>query len=348
MDRKDRSLSVDAMSAQLRERLRNVAGITVTHAGLRDSVGGQKQVEFSIQGDDLVELERLSQEVLARIRPIVGLVDLDASIKANKPTVDVVLKRELASDAGLSAASVASGLRTLVAGQTVGNWRAQDGESYDVNVRLAPDQRARTQDLMRLPFVVGTSPDGSARVVRLAQVADVIEGTGPNQINRRNLNREVAINANVYGRSAGEVSTEIRKVLDRRAFSAGLPLRIWRLHQKHAGIVQLCDLGTGAGHHLHLHDPGQPVPELPATAGLDERPAADADRRGAHADDVRLHHEHVLGDRHRAAHGSGDQERHLAGRFRDSGPQRPRWRSPAAPGSGACCWRPRCGCARFS
>ena len=221
VDRKDRELSVDAMSAQLRERLRNVAGITVTHAGLRDSVGGQKQVEFSIQGDDLVELERLSQDVLARIRPIVGLVDLDASIKANKPTVDVVLKRELASDAGLSAASVASGLRTLVAGQTVGNWRAQDGESYDVNVRLAPEQRARTQDLMRLPFVVGTSPDGSARVVRLSQVADVIEGTGPNQINRRNLNREVAVNANVYGRSAGEVSAEIRKVLDNMRFPPG-------------------------------------------------------------------------------------------------------------------------------
>jgi hydrophobic/amphiphilic exporter-1 (mainly G- bacteria), HAE1 family len=221
VDRKDRSLGVDAMSAQLRERLRSVAGITVTHAGLRDAVGGQKQVEFSIQGDDLAELERLSQAVLARIRPIVGLVDLDASIKANKPTVDVVLKRDLASDAGLNAATVAGGLRTLVAGQTVGNWRAQDGESYDVNVRLAPEQRARTRDLMGLPFVVGTSPDGNARVVRLSQVADVIEGTGPNQINRRNLNREVAINANVYGRSAGEVSAEIRKVLDSMHFPPG-------------------------------------------------------------------------------------------------------------------------------
>ena len=221
VDRKERSLSVDAMSAQLRERLRSVAGITVTHAGLRDSVGGQKQVEFSIQGDDLVELERLSQDVLERIRPIVGLVDLDSSLKANKPTVDVVLQSDLASDAGLTAASVASGLRSLVAGQTVGNWRAQDGESYDVNVRLAPDQRARTQDLMHLPFMVGTASDGSARVVRLSQVADVVEGTGPNQINRRNLNREVAINANVFGRSAGEVSTDIRAVLDGVKFPPG-------------------------------------------------------------------------------------------------------------------------------
>jgi HAE1 family hydrophobic/amphiphilic exporter-1 len=151
---------------------------------------------------------------MERIRPIVGLVDLDASVKPDKPTVDVVMRRELASDAGLNAAAVASSLRTLVAGQTVGNWRAVDGESYDVNVRLAPGQRARTSDLEQLPFVVGTAADGSARVVRLGQVAQVMESTGPNQINRRNLNREVAINANVYGRSAGDVSADIRVVLD--------------------------------------------------------------------------------------------------------------------------------------
>ncbi len=221
VDRKERSLNADAMAARLRERLRSVPGINVTHAGLLDPVGGNKQIEFSIQGDDLAELERLNALVLEKIRGIPGLVDLDSSLKPDKPTVDVALRRDIASDAGLNAAAVASSLRTLVAGQTVGNWRAADGESYDVNVRLAPEQRARTADLAALPFVVGSNSDGSARVVRLGQVAQVVEGTGPNQINRRNLNREVAINANVYGRSAGEVSGEIKKVLDTLALPPG-------------------------------------------------------------------------------------------------------------------------------
>ena len=214
VDRKARNLNADAMAARLRERLRNVPGITVTHAGLLDPVGGNKQIEFSIQGDDLAELERLNALVLEKIRGIPGLVDLDSSLKPQKPTVDVQLRRDLASDAGLNAGAVASSLRTLVAGQTVGNWRAVDGESYDVNVRLAPEQRERTADLAGLPFMVGNNADGSARVVRLGQVANVVEGTGPNQINRRNLNREVAINANVFGRSAGEVSGEIKQVLE--------------------------------------------------------------------------------------------------------------------------------------
>ncbi|RJP70125.1 MAG: efflux RND transporter permease subunit [Comamonadaceae bacterium] len=221
VDRKERTLSADAMSARLRERLRSVPGINVTHVGLLDAVGGNKQVEFSLQGDDLAELDRLTQTVLERIRPIVGLVDLDASVKPNKPTVDVKMKRELASDAGLNVAAVGASLRTLVAGTTVGNWRAADGQSYDVNVRLAPGGRERASDLEQLPFMVGTATDGTARVVRLGQVADVVDATGPNQINRRNLNREVSINANVYGRSAGEVSAEIRQVLDTIAFPPG-------------------------------------------------------------------------------------------------------------------------------
>ncbi len=54
----------------------------------------------------------------------------------------------------------------------------------------------------------------SARSAKgLQQVASVQDGTGPNQINRRDLTREVAINANVYNRSAGEVSADIRTLL---------------------------------------------------------------------------------------------------------------------------------------
>ena len=58
VDRKDRTRSVDEMAAILRERLKQVPGITVTHAGLLDAVGGNKQIEFSLQGPDLKELER--------------------------------------------------------------------------------------------------------------------------------------------------------------------------------------------------------------------------------------------------------------------------------------------------
>jgi hydrophobic/amphiphilic exporter-1 (mainly G- bacteria), HAE1 family len=221
VDRKARSVSVDGLSNVLRERLRQVPGITVTHIGVLGNVGGNKGVEFSLKGPDLKELERLTATVRQRIENIPGLVDMDSSVKPDKPTIEVDIKRDAASDLGLGIAQIAGPLRTLVAGLTVGNWRAPDDQTYDVKVRLSPDARNSPQDLERLPFMVGSNADGSARVVRLNQVATVREATGPNQINRRDLTREVAVSGNSYLRSAGEVSTDIRSALEGMSWPPG-------------------------------------------------------------------------------------------------------------------------------
>jgi len=214
VDRTSRQRNVDEMAGVLRDRLNKIPGITVTHVGLLDSVGGNKQVEFSLQGPDQRELERLALGVMDKVRHIPGLVDLDSSVKANKPTIRVEVLRDSAADLGLGTGQLAGPLRTLVAGQTVGNWRAPDDQTYDVNVRLSPESRNTPQDLERLPFAVTAGPDGNPRVVRLGQVAKITESTGSNQINRRDLTREVAINANTFGRAAGEVSADIRKVME--------------------------------------------------------------------------------------------------------------------------------------
>ena len=220
VDRKDRSRSVTQLVAPLRERLARIPGITVTNIGQTD-LGGGKSLQFSVQGNDLAELERLAQQILPRLAAIPGLVDLDSTLKPNKPTVAITVRRDAASDAGLNVNALANSLRTLVAGTTVGNWRAPDGENYDVLVRVAPRSRDSITDLQRVPINVTPASDGSPRVVRLSQVADIAPSTGPNQINRRDLNREINIDANALGRSPGEVSTEIRKVLDSLSWPPG-------------------------------------------------------------------------------------------------------------------------------
>jgi HAE1 family hydrophobic/amphiphilic exporter-1 len=214
VERKKRDRNADQMSALLRERLKQVPGVAVTHAGLLDAVGGNKQIEFSLKGPDQQELERLALLALDKVRAIPGLVDLDSSVKPFKPVVKIEIQRDAASDLGLGTAQLAGPLRTLVAGQTVGNWRAPDDQTYDVNVRLSPEARNSPQDLARLPFMVANAADGSPRIVRLGQVAHITETTGSNQINRRDMSREVAINANVFGRSAGEVSGDVRAAMD--------------------------------------------------------------------------------------------------------------------------------------
>ena len=221
--RKERTRSTAQMSIPLRNRLSRIAGITVTHIGALDGVGGDnKQIRLSLQGADLAQLSSLSEEAQRRLLSIPGLVDLDTSLKAQKPTISVTPKREIGADLGVGVAQIGAALRPLLAGEAATTWRAPDDENYDVSVRLAPGDRNNTDDLSRLMLASSqTNADGSPKMVPLRQVADIKASTGANQINRRDLTREVELSANVVGRSAGEVSADIKKTLDGMQWQPG-------------------------------------------------------------------------------------------------------------------------------
>ncbi|HYD93921.1 MAG TPA: efflux RND transporter permease subunit [Noviherbaspirillum sp.] len=221
--RAERTRSTAQLAVPLRDRLRQVAGITVTHIGSLDGVGGDnKQLRLSLQGTDLKELARITDEAMRRMREIPGLVDLDSSLKAEKPTIAVEPKRDIGADLGVGVAQIGGALRPLLAGEAATTWRAPDEENYDVQVRLAPGDRNNVDDLSRLMLTSSQqNPDGTPKMVPLRQVATIKPSTGANQINRRDLNREVELSANVIGRSAGEVSADVKKVLDSMSWQPG-------------------------------------------------------------------------------------------------------------------------------
>jgi HAE1 family hydrophobic/amphiphilic exporter-1 len=226
--RQQRQHSTAQLAPQLRARLQQVAGITITHIGALDGIGGDsKQVRFSLLGPDLEQLGRLSEQVQAKLRAIPGVVDLDSSLKAQKPTISIEPKRDIASDLGIGVAEIGAALRPLLAGEAASSWRAPDDENYDVNVRLAPDNRSTGDDLSRLMLAsTQSNSDGSPRMVPLRQVVDIVPTVGANQINRRDLNREVELSANTAGRSAGQVNAEIKAMLDSMTWPPGYRYQI--------------------------------------------------------------------------------------------------------------------------
>src|SRR5690606_4118177 len=125
-DRLTRKRSADELSAPLRAELQSIPGVTVTHVGLLDPVGGLKPIQLSIQGKDLGQLGALTQATLARLNHIPGLVDIDTSLKPDNPTLDIRVRRDAAADLGLSVGSLSQTLNLLVSGKTVGSWRAPD------------------------------------------------------------------------------------------------------------------------------------------------------------------------------------------------------------------------------
>lgn len=226
--RSERKRSTKQLNQPLREQLMKIPGITVTHVGTLDGVGGDnKQLRLSILGPDLKQLAKISDEVKSKIAAMQGVVDLDSNLKPNKPSIWIEPYREVAADLGIGVAQIGNALRPLLAGDPVVGWRAPDDETYDVTVRLAPSERTNIADLSRLMLAsTQMNSDGTPLMVPLRQVASITPASGANQINRRDLNREVELSANVVGRSAGQVSAEIKKVLETMNWQPGYRFQV--------------------------------------------------------------------------------------------------------------------------
>src|SRR4029078_5370948 len=186
------------------------------------SVSSGKPLQVSLLGQDRKVLAELATQAMGATRAVQGAVDVESSDEALKPQVSVELKRELASDLGIGAGQVAAALRPLLAGQAVGNWRGPDDPYYDGQVWVSRADRARAEDLERVPLASSQlDANGAPRMVNLREIAAITPWTGWKQITRKEQLREVLITANVFNRPAGDAAEELKGKLDRIALPPG-------------------------------------------------------------------------------------------------------------------------------
>jgi len=199
------------IAVDMRSRLAEIPGIEVQTLGAFSSFGTQKPIQVSVRGPVQAELEQLAAQATAIMTRLDGIIDLESSDKADKPSLDVRMRRELASEYGVTLAQVGAALRPLLAGEESGTWRGPDGEYYDIVVRLPESRRTSIADVQQV-FVPSARVDASGApvMVPLREVAELAPATVPDQINRKNQTREIMLTANVAGRPPGDVGTELQ------------------------------------------------------------------------------------------------------------------------------------------
>ena len=154
---------------------------------------GQKNAEimYVINGPDLNQLAKISDALMAKLRAVPGIVDVDSSLIFGKPELGVTVGRSKASDLGVSVADVAETLRVLVGGEKVSAFD-DGGEQYDVYLRARPEDRADEASLRRFNV-----PSNRLGAVPLEDVTSFRTGVGPSEIRRLNRRRQVTIMANM-------------------------------------------------------------------------------------------------------------------------------------------------------
>lgn len=213
--KQQRPKGLDQLNREIRARLQQIGGIEITSVASADEAvsGGLKPIMISIKGENLDELQRLSNEFMAKLAKVDGLVDLESSLKQPKSMVSIHIDRTASNDAGLSVGQIGQVLRPLLAGDNVTTLKDEKGNNIDVNVRLADDNRQTIAQLQSM-YLTSNKVDSNGQpiLIPLSQVASFKEELGAPQINRRALFREVMIQANTDGRPAGDIGDDITKI----------------------------------------------------------------------------------------------------------------------------------------
>jgi CzcA family heavy metal efflux pump len=167
--------------------------------------GGKEPIIVRVYGEDLPTLRAKTNQVLALVRSVPGVVDAHRDISADVPQAQVLVNLAAAARYGLKPGDVRRDAATLVAGEEVGDiFRA--GKAYDVVVWSPESARHSFSDIENLPI---DTPSG--RQVRLGAVADVSLQPNPNAIDRQGDSRYLDVGASVSGRDLGAVVRDIRK-----------------------------------------------------------------------------------------------------------------------------------------
>ncbi|MFZ6675511.1 efflux RND transporter permease subunit [Undibacterium sp. Xuan67W] len=203
------------IESAIRQRLKSVPGIEL-------GVGFNKPIYVAILGPDADKLQGVIDQVMLKLSAIKGIADLESSLTGANPTVLVKVNNELANDLGLSVQQIGAALRPFVAGDTIGQWLAPDGQNYEINVQLPKSGRQKISDLADL-YLASSKIDatGTPVMVPLRQVVQFIPGTSPRVIKRQDLQRRAAIYANVEGRPAGDVGKEVQDLVKTIELPAG-------------------------------------------------------------------------------------------------------------------------------
>jgi multidrug efflux pump len=151
-----------------------------------------KPVNFVIQTSrPYAELQAMVDALLDKVRDYPGLVDLDSDLKLNSPQLDIAVDREKAASMGIEIDTLGRTLETMLGGRQVTRFK-QEGEQYDVVVKIADIDRRNPDDMRRI-YVRGR--DGA--MIPLSNLITIKETVAPKELNHFNQLRAATITAQI-------------------------------------------------------------------------------------------------------------------------------------------------------
>lgn len=181
--------------------------------------GGASTVDIEIYGYDFDATNLYAEQIKQVVREIPGARDIVVSRDEDRPELKVVVDKEKAARHGLNSATVASYVRSRINGYTAG-FLKEDGDEYDILVRLSEEDRNSISDLENL-----TIPTSAGKLIKLSELATIEEYFSPPEIERKTRQRMLTVKVTPFETSLGELAVAIQKEVSKLERPAGVTVR---------------------------------------------------------------------------------------------------------------------------
>ena len=193
-----------ALAEQLREYFKMIPDV---NASITASVSGGgspgKPIQILVSGENIEELNKIASQVVATMRSVRGVVDVDTNWRLGRPEFQVIPEPWRLGILGVSVKDVADTVRNYITGKKAGVFRLE-GREYDILTLLDPGHISQMSDVEEFPVAT------SAGFVPLSSMSEFTHGVGPTSILRSDRTRAITIEGDVNGRSVGSAFEEIQ------------------------------------------------------------------------------------------------------------------------------------------
>jgi CzcA family heavy metal efflux pump len=198
---------------EIRENAASIPGLSVavgqpiSHRIEHLVSGVRANLAVKVYGTDLDQLRSLAKQAEAAMKSIPGLVDLAVEQQTDIPQLVIRPKSTELAAFGKRPGQLARFVEMAFVGQSVATWW-EDDRVYDVVAKLPAAYISDLRLLASTPIDVR-----GERFTELSSVAFVDKTTGPNLINRENVQRRIVVTANVTGRDLRGAAQEVERKL---------------------------------------------------------------------------------------------------------------------------------------
>lgn len=226
---------------EVRNRMKSIPDVRASVKNLSSlRQGANVDIDFSMTGPDVWKLAEFSEKLRRKVLTIPGIVDVDTTLRLDKPELLASIERERAASLGVSVQEIADTLRVGVGGDDrLSRYRdATVDDAYDVELRLVGIDRRDVESISQLYVRANPSstlmvdpaalPSGQKQTLtRIDNVVSFEFSDAPSRIDRLDRQRMVAIRANVApGFALGDRISAIQEAAAEIGVPVGFETRV--------------------------------------------------------------------------------------------------------------------------